>query len=502
MVEYITLLIVIIILLLITIVLAQKQTTPLYGNDYEIPKFSVNIKYDEFPNTSIDVDNQFDCNVNSLRKCQLDDPTTLFGCKELSVRCQHFKDDTNFDDGDGNVTVIPKNENSNEGYALAVTLAVDSCNPYHGDLTLITSDRDSTEYMLICTCKNPGYIGNEDILGNCTTVYICGGTINNISSLNKPLNEIECVCADSETSVRFDDGMPICREMTVEEANQRFQDWTHLIPFNSDRTVSIDAFNPTVKDNMNVSDLLNPCRNSINDTTFEITNGKYDPVNGMCNLESYGIPIENGMLNYHLKATNVKNEPTLKSCDSILHTKKWTSLRFSDNIDNKRLLMSIFVEGGFEWTDDLSLSRNALVIDISGFGFKKGSQISIAPENKFYGPKCTGSWPSYSCQIAEYYVGDRKGGFPVSGNRHVPGSFLWKYQNWELAEFAIDRSLIEGLHTLMLFQNNNTDRPKAGILKLPSGRPYGITFTTDGDGSGLSMFTNSSDFNIHKQIAT
>lgn len=104
----------------------------------------------------MDIDNSYDCNVNSLRVCCLDDKTSLFGCKELLDKCVHFN--TQYEDG---VIIIPKNKNPNEGYAPAVNNINHACNIYHGDFMLVTTSQNySNDYRFICKCKYDGYIGN------------------------------------------------------------------------------------------------------------------------------------------------------------------------------------------------------------------------------------------------------------------------------------------------------------------------------------------------------
>lgn len=112
------------------VVMAEKRMTPLQYREQTIPKFSVQLQYIPYPST-VDLGNRYDCNTKSLRKSLTDDVTTLLGCKELTVRCHHFDKDSNFHDN-GDVSVIPKNAEPNEEYALSIETILDICNPFHG----------------------------------------------------------------------------------------------------------------------------------------------------------------------------------------------------------------------------------------------------------------------------------------------------------------------------------------------------------------------------------
>jgi hypothetical protein len=93
----------------------------------------------------------------------------------------------------GEKILIPKNNDANEGYAMSIGHLADACNPYHGDLVLIAADNDGRDHMLVCQCKNPGFIGNDHILGNCEDVRICDD--GKIDDINRPLAMINCVCS-------------------------------------------------------------------------------------------------------------------------------------------------------------------------------------------------------------------------------------------------------------------------------------------------------------------
>lgn len=255
------------------------------------PRFSTSLRFDPYPST-VNIENRYDCNADSLRRCLVDDPTTLFGCRELAVRCVHFDKDTEYR-SNGSSRTIPKNARPEEGYALALTTLMESCNPYHGDPVLVAANAESNEYMLLCQCKNPGYIGNVHLLGACDTPFVCNGKV---ESLDRPLDQVECKCGPAETTKRYADGMPICKRLLVWEANARYDDWSSLVQWKSPRMLETRHFNPTIRDNVRSSVLLDPCSNSVHDTSVAIPNGQFDPTNNTCRFKDYGYPIETDVL--------------------------------------------------------------------------------------------------------------------------------------------------------------------------------------------------------------
>lgn len=474
-----------VVILVYVIVLIYKKVTKFNYTLKTIPKFSIDHHFDVIP-TPTDIDNKFDCNAKSLHKCLLDDETTLFGCRELVVKCHHFDKDIDYI-SNNTKTVIPKNDNPNEGYALAITTISDACNVYHGDFTLVAANNTSTEYMLICTCKNPGYIGNEDILGNCTTVFICDGKIDDIE---KPLDKINCKCDSRERSYRYDDGLPVCKSLTVDEANKMYSNWTNLIPFNSNRQLDTNKFNITISGNLKTTRLLDPCRNSIDDTNVEIINGKYDPVNGRCHVLDYGLPISNGMLDHHPLESSEKIQAV--SSDSVVNTEKYLKLRFSDNIAGTRRLAAI-VTNGFK-----QISNEPLVLVPSpGIGIGGNSQININSAKKImYAPKCDGDWPTYYCAVSQYYDHDDQT-LPQPGHRACPGAFLWNQEIWNNAEFLF--------HDGVNFDENGVYFNTNAFRKVKSIKPYGVQYVAEDFNknlSGLISFTSSDDYNKHFEVMT
>ncbi len=198
----------------ITLVLFKNQfKADVNRNDKaatDLIEFAYDIHFNPPPDKIV-VDNPYECTPTDLRPCKLDDPFSCIGCKSLISTCVHFEKDTTYVDFNGNESTIPANETSNDGYCLTQSNANQRCNPYHGDLVLVQTDPDSKESMLFCDCKNPGYIGNTDILGACDDVFICNGKIDDI---NQPLEDINCVCTDGMTPETINN-VPTCTNPTV-----------------------------------------------------------------------------------------------------------------------------------------------------------------------------------------------------------------------------------------------------------------------------------------------
>lgn len=479
--------ILVIVVLVATIVLAKKKIAPIQFTEKEIPEFSVDLHFDPFPRT-VDIENKYDCNADSLRKCDINDPTTLFGCKELTVRCHHFDKDTEYL-SNGNKVVIPKNATANEGYALAINVLVDACNPYHGDLALVATNADSTEYMLICNCKNPGYIGNDNILGNCTNVYICNGEIDDI---NKPLKEINCKCDARQKNIRYEDGLPVCKDMLVLEANESFDDWSNLVPWTSSRLINANVFNKTISGNIKSSLLLDPCRNSLDDMTKEIPNASYDIVNGTCKFVDYGYPVSNGMLNFH-PTKDPNSDIKLTSADCGLLTNEWEYVRFTDNVAGVRRITAIKTRN-LPFSD--TIKGDVIVVPPAGIGLADSSQLFMVPrQSQFVSPRCVGSWPSYNCYIREYY-GHNVLGFTVGGSRSCPSEFLWGKDFWNNCEEMVSRYLLTRSQGFAINQQ--------GFTTVNSIRAYGVIWAKSWSNqiSGVASFTNEDDYKIHKNVLT
>nr|AHW98293.1 PIF-1 [Nilaparvata lugens endogenous nudivirus] len=478
----------IIIVLVLSLVLANDRVQPIVGADFEIPEFSVPVHWDPYPDV-VEIENKIDCNLQSLHVCKLDDPTTLFGCRELAVRCHHFSEDVNYYEN-GNSTIIPKNKVENEGYALAITSLADSCNLYHGDLVLVDKNPNTNEYMLICNCKNPGYIGNEDILGPCTSVFICNGKIDGI---DKPLESINCICKDDEVTTRYDDGLPVCKTMLVYEANAKYSNWTHLVPWSSDRLLRKSQFNPTVRDNVKTDFLLDPCRNSIQDPTVEILNGSYSPALKSCTFKDYGIPVRTGILDQHQQKPGDIVE--YNTVDSALLSDKHTSLRIADNVAGKRMLINVCTR-----LNSYKFAVPKVYVNLpQNIGYSDGGQFHITPrQNQLVAGKCTSDWPHYSCELDENSAGTVFG-VPYAGYNTPPFSLLWGTQDWTATELAVNSGV--HIHKIGTTIDNSIFMVKDNWLG------YGMQYCSDSSDpkectSGMLSFNDRLDYNRHKSVLT
>lgn len=453
----------------------------------DIPKFSTDVHFEPYPST-VDIENKYDCNAQSLRVCDINDNTTLFGCKELTARCRHFEKDVKYFTN-GNELVIPKNEKPNEGYALAITTLSEACNPYHGDLVLVAANRESTEYMLICSCKNPGFIGNEHLLGNCSTVFICDGKIDNI---DQPLEKINCVCEPDRISKRRGDmkGAPVCEPITIKEANEKYENWTNLVKFDDRSTLPISQFNATIRGNLKVDNLTNPCAYSLLDYSEPIRTGQYSNFSKRCQFQDGGIPVKTGML----------EEPQLApyaSFDAVLPSDRYDYFRFTDNTGGKR--RRAVVHTGLRFHPTASQDRGLVLLTNASLGGGPDAQLSLPVKNEFLAPHCFGSWPSYSCRTTNG-ANDLIYGVPFARPRECPSEFLWGREYWNDAE-SLTRKSIKHFKYGIEIDQNELSRAKLNI--------YGVAFAhrdVDGGGdvphTGLLRMIHNDDYKLHKNTIT
>ncbi|ATY70191.1 pif-1 [Tomelloso virus] len=475
-----TLCIIVIICIIVAVVLVAKgKIKELVFEQKDIPNFSVDLQFDPYPQT-VNIENQYDCNVNSLRVCDINDSTTLFGCKELIVRCHHFDEDTPYIENNI-TTMIPKNATATEGYALAITTIADACNPYHGDMTLVTANAESNEYMLICTCKNPGYIGNETILGNCTTVFICNGKINDI---DQPLNSITCVCEKKQKNIRYDDGLPVCKDLLVYEANEMYDDWSNIVTWNSYRQTDASRYNVTISGNLKTSRLLDSCRSSLHDTTIEIPNASYNATNAQCIVNEAGYPVVNDLLRFK------PSDDQKYGISAILATGEYQRVRFSDNIAGVRKIYGLVVNGVPFWKE---LANSTIVIqpqDGICIGFQSG--IAFNSKTAFVAPLCEGSWPSYSCRYIREKTSRIVGGLAIATGRSCPTAFLWGRDDWTNNEFMVQRSLS--------YKTDSGFSLSPIKLSVVAGwHTYGVQWSpkSSSENTGVLYFSNVADYNIH-----
>lgn len=452
-----------------------------------MPRFGTTFRFDESLYASkVDVENLYDCNAESLRKCLIDDATTLFGCRELTARCHHFAEDTRLE---GTDRVIPRNESPNEGYALAIQSVVKLCNPYHGDLVLVAVDDESRDYMLVCQCKNPGYIGNDSLLGDCTTVRICDGRIDD---LQQPLERINCKCANSETSVRYSDGLPVCKKLLVKEANELYPNgWEHLVPWRDKSVfVSTSLYARYVRDNLRTRRLLNPCVHSLLRPTEEIAyTTSYLSANKGCYCAGDGLPVNVGILD--------PPNNGYATVDAIVPTDgTWRFLRFSDKISGNRRLSAVGATVRF-------MNRAIRGVFENPVGLRVGRYLSLfidSPVKYFMSGKCSGYFPSYSCSLAAYGSDARSAelrGMPCGGYRDCPSEFLFNREYWHWSEDCGSYGIQGGPDGLSL------DNKRVHIDR--KFRFYGIVYAARNAPevlSGLASFKSDDDYVTHLRVLT
>lgn len=215
------------ILIIVSIYICETRIKTFNYDEPNIPTFSTDVHFTRFPRSVTINKAGKNCDINTLQKCSISDPTTLFGCNELLVRCHHFNKNITFINRLNEPITIPKNNEPDEGYALVLSNLNQECNPYHGDLVITLENTKSNKYLLICRCEYSGLVGNDHMMGNCTLLRICGG---NVKDIDKPLKSLECLCSVHKELFRYNSLIPICRPLTILEANKKYSDWQHIIP--------------------------------------------------------------------------------------------------------------------------------------------------------------------------------------------------------------------------------------------------------------------------------
>lgn len=470
---------------------ASKTISALYG----LPSFSApQVHFEPFPH-KIAIENEFDCNAKSLRTCAMDDPRTLFGCRELHVSCHHFDQETiHYENGLPNK--IPPNRGPNEGYALAIPVTAEVCNPYHGDLALVTLSASSRQYVLLCRCKNPGFVGKATLLGDCTVPTICGGRV---VSLDRELRDLECQCKPHEHSVRYEDGLPACKTLLVHEANDRFDDWTDLLAWDNDRTLPTRYFSATIAQNVRSRVLLDPCRNALTDTRIEIPKGRYDAQHGQCLLTDYGFPLVLDLLRAQRDMKAIGDEITPAFVSAVLPTSIYRRIRISGGISGQGRFFAIVTRGiqfGALGRRDLESGTITLVPDgtISVGGPHGQGAISIVPRPRsFWSSRCNERTFGYSCLVRENYGETLASGLPISTPHPPPALFLWGTEEWVTAESRVNASLKDSVYGIRV--------RAAEFDKNPQLHGYGLQWCAyhDYEASGVVMFELNEDYKLHQQ---
>lgn len=214
-----------------------------------LPQFSYDIKFDPFPYEII-VDNPYECTPKNLHICDTMNSASCFGCKTLIAKCTHYDQDTKYIASNGETSFIPANKTETEGYCMVVEKLSQACNSYHGDFVLTQLSPDAAVSGLICDCKNPGYIGNMEMGGNCTDVFICNGKIDNI---NQPLDKIKCICEDGFVPVN-DSATPFCEIESVKNHKYTSVDFINIL------YATATHMNSTYAANATTEYFRNPCR--------------------------------------------------------------------------------------------------------------------------------------------------------------------------------------------------------------------------------------------------
>lgn len=375
-----------------------------------IPLFETNVYFTPYP-TTINIENKKDCSVRDLRKCKIDQPEELFGCRELFVKCQHFKKDTKYVEGQKTI-IIPKNETPNDGYILQITALAKECNPYHGDLVLMSKTPDSTDYMLVCVCKYDGLIGKETLLGDCKSIYICDGKIDDI---NKPVEQINCKCEHLEYTVRYNNFEPVCKMMTVKKAQEVYanEDWSKYVNFVDQHFLSINEFNYTIQNNLKVKYLLNPCVRSLLDYKTLIPDAEYD--NKSCAVAGSGLPARSSLFEPASISKHVKN------FDSIVDIGSWKNLRIISNVVTPGSRFGIIVSSdklkaqttNIQYPPTISIEA-PLNLGYSRYfrGTKQTHRLPLA--------YCNDLFPTYHC----FFAAEK--GIPNASNAKLTLGFLWQ----------------------------------------------------------------------------
>lgn len=257
----------------------------------QLAKFSYDIYFNSPPDTII-IENGDPCTPEVLKVCDIRDQTSCNGCRSLLARCLHIEYESKYINYEGVELIIPPNANSNEGYCFTQSNPSQLCNPYHGDLVLVQEYPNTPDVMLICECKNPGYIGKTTLLGACDEVFVCDGKITN---LNVPFEEVTCLCKKEFYPEKIND-TPVCIERQVKNYTYTEADFISA----GIEVAPIKCFTSSIRNNINATHLKDPCKYCLL-TGVYIPNGKmheHVQENGetwyqckVLNAEQNGLPI-------------------------------------------------------------------------------------------------------------------------------------------------------------------------------------------------------------------
>lgn len=503
---------------LVLVYIAEKYVVPasVRGKrdaDEKLHEFTTDVVYDPYPKPRT-VENHRDCTVHTLQKCSMSDETSVFGCRELTARCHHFDADTpyvEYNDRDGREerVVVPKNSTADEGYALAVTNIEQSCNPYHGDLVLVAKQLPDVrqpetfaEYMFVCVCKNPGYIGNDDILGNCSTVRVCGGRVQN---LNVPLSRMHCVCNEYEEAYTYkvkDTYTPACKPLSVRSANAAHDDWSFLVPWNEKyETLGIDKFHTNIARNVRSSKLLNPCVHDVRNAGTLIPGARFDTILATCTVDGYGIPVRTGTLRTAAEdpAKVGARYGNLDAIDGVIGTGEYHKIRILDNVSNYRQMGAIVAPINFNIeAGKFTATRQPNEVFVvalppnTSFGNPGHVRFSKNIAQNLQAPNCTPFIYWYSCKIQDNFKEISKQNLPVPYVNNPPPAFLWGTDNWEGAYDMFRKGLVENGHGLELI---NAQLNKYGdVVRFYGYQIVSSLLTTENN--GLVGFTSRENYDF------
>lgn len=216
----------------------------------ELEKFSYDIYFNP-PPSAIVITNPDTCNVETLKLCDTLDSFSCSGCQDLTSTCLHLDVETKYTDAAGVETLIPPNATPTEGYCLVRSNPKQLCNPFHGDIVFVQEEVGSDKIMVICECKNPGYIGKTTITGACDQVFICDGKVKDI---NVPFESIECVCDEKTTPATYNN-TPVCLEKAVKDYEFSAEDFT----IRNKDSVEITVYSKEIQSNYKGTHAINPC---------------------------------------------------------------------------------------------------------------------------------------------------------------------------------------------------------------------------------------------------
>lgn len=281
------------------------------------------------------------------------------------------------------------------------------------------------------------------------------------------------------------DKVPYCSTMTVNDANKRYDDWTHLVRWIHDRQISVHVYDKTIAGNLKVKRLLDPCRNSLLNPSTEVLNGKYDYYNLMCRFYDNGIPVKANIL--------MQNNAV---ADAVVESGNYEFLRFTDNVGGKRRLAAVKTQILFDPTTPSGKTAVVALPQNITIGLNN-AQVGINSNSSFVAPRCDGYWPSYECWMREYYH-YTVNGLPTPGSRQCPNEFLWGQDFWNNAETLAARGVLNN-------GPNGLELKQTVLTSIDSIKIYGVIYnhrSNPSAPSGFLSFVNREDYKLHKRSIT